>query len=308
MVSSKIMTTILELGNHIRTTKQLTARGYSTSRLRALTHKGELHKIRRGIYCKKKVWDALNTHDRYRAEIFAHYLACPALQAFSHQTAALLHGLALMSSPENIHIIGTSKSGASLKGINYHRASSISRITVEGMPVTDLLQTTADCVRSLPLLEALVVADSALAKGLPEQELRESLNAVKGKGSRIASQVAQLMSARCESPGESITRFFLHEHHYPVPTEQLVVRKDGRTYRPDFAWEDYRIILEFDGNIKYTAFGSSEDVYARQNEREAWLRAQGWNVVRTSWSEVRYYPHRLRAKLDAAFEAAKARS
>lgn len=299
------MKTLEELRNSIRTTQELLDLGYNAANIAKLKKTGTIHCLRRGAYCHAKHWKTLTSTEKYLCDVLAHYELNPATHAYTHTTAAAIHGLALYTTPRTIHAGSTYRTGRKDPKVSYHHTPQLLPETKALLPVSSLLDTVIQCATTLPLSEALIIADSALAQGLNYDDAQEALNNISGHGHKKVHRIAELMSPLCESPGESITRVFLQKHGYPPATEQFVIhREDGKSYRPDFAWVEQRIILEFDGNIKYRNFGDSEDVYARQNEREAWLRAQGWNVVRTNWQEVLYQPYLLKAKLDAAFKRA----
>jgi very-short-patch-repair endonuclease len=74
-------------------------------------------------------------------------------------------------------------------------------------------------------------------------------------GTRLENQVACLLS-----------RF-----HAPAAVQQHRVGK----YRLDFAWPKVKIALEADGWYHRSPEGSARDA-----ERDAWLRSQGWVVLR----------------------------
>ncbi len=63
---------------------------------------------------------------------------------------------------------------------------------------------------------------------------------------------------------------------------QVEVRANGHLYRLDFAHREYRVAIEFDGEIKYTG----PEVMEAQLRREADLRAAGWVIVRFAWADL----------------------
>ncbi|MDY6052366.1 MAG: DUF559 domain-containing protein [Rothia sp. (in: high G+C Gram-positive bacteria)] len=174
------------------------------------------------------------------------------------------------------------------------------------MAVTAPLDTVLHCMRVMDFEEALVLADSSLRQ-IEYQELVGALRGMSGRGSVQARLIADTVSPLSESPGESLLRLFLMRCGLPRPVEQYVIGVYGQQFRADFAWPDFNIIVEFDGQIKYTQFGQREDVFGRQNEREALLRGQGWEVLRVTWDELTQRPHDLKTKVERAFCRARYR-
>ena len=59
----------------------------------------------------------------------------------------------------------------------------------------------------------------------------------------------------------------------------------------DFAWPEQRTVGEFDGKIKYGRLRkpgqTAGDVVFDEKLREDAIRAQGWEVVRWTWADLR---------------------
>jgi hypothetical protein len=78
--------------------------------------------------------------------------------------------------------------------------------------VTTPLQTVIDCLRTLPLREALAVADSALHAGhINHDELLDAVAKLRGAHRRRIQHVAELADGRAESVLESALRALLIE-------------------------------------------------------------------------------------------------
>lgn len=98
---------------------------------------------------------------------------------------------------------------------------------------------------------------------------------------------------RHESPGESRTAYVLRALGFVVePQFEVVV--DGRRFRADFRITGTRVLVEFDGAVKY-ADGRRETLF-QEKRREDALRRQGWVVVRLVWADLGH-PDRVRSLL-----------
>ena len=72
---------------------------------------------------------------------------------------------------------------------------------------------------------------------------------------------------------------------------QLPVRHAGGTAYADFGWPEQRTIGEFDGKAKYERLlrpgQTSADAVYEEKLREDAVRAEGWEVVRWRWADLR---------------------
>jgi hypothetical protein len=129
-----------------------------------------------------------------------------------------------------------------------------------------------------------MAADAALHEGLIRADEIPAVVARSSgaPGIRRARAVLTLASALIESPLESLTHLALHEDGFPPPQLQFpVVGADGKRYRADFAWPEFRLVLEADGRLKYQA----EELWAEKGREFALARA-GWRAVRVRWLDV----------------------
>jgi very-short-patch-repair endonuclease len=84
----------------------------------------------------------------------------------------------------------------------------------------------------------------------------------------------------------------------------------------DFLLDDEKVVLEFDGKVKYTRtadepdpFGNRrtpQEVLWHEKRREDRLREMGYEVVRVTWSELDD-PRALAQRIAAAVRRARAR-
>jgi hypothetical protein len=162
------------------------------------------------------------------------------------------------------------------------------------MPVTEPVRTALDLARSLPFDAAVVVLDAALQRRrFSAGQLRERLFDIAGtRGSRSAARAVRFSDARSESVGESRSRVLLDRLQLPPSALQFEVRTTaGRLVgRADFAWEEERVLGEFDGRVKYGRLlrpgqDPGDTIFAEKRREDA-MRAEDWSVIRWTWSDL----------------------
>ena len=168
-------------------------------------------------------------------------------------------------------------------------------LTVVGeLAVTDVGRTCLDLARSLPFEAAVVVLDAALHAGLVTRELIESrlFDLAGTRGSRHAARVVRFADGRSESVGESRSRVVLNRLGLAPSALQFEIRTPSGLFvgRSDFAWEAERVVGEFDGRIKYGRLlrpgQNAGDAVFEEKRREDAIRAEDWDLVRWTWSDL----------------------
>lgn len=168
----------------------------------------------------------------------------------------------------------------------------------QGVPVTTLARTVADCLRSLRPYDALAIADAARRRhALSASDLGAALNRQRGwPGIVRARVVADLIDARRESPLESWSAWAFHVNGVPSPTWQVNVSTSRGLFvaRVD-TWWPAGVAGEADGRVKYRLAAEERagadaerlaEVLAQERERERRLRRLGVEIVRWGASEV----------------------
>jgi len=151
--------------------------------------------------------------------------------------------------------------------------------------VTTPVRTVLDCVRTLPLAEALAVSDSALHEGLVDPcDLFDSAAALRGPHRRRIQQVVGLADGRAESVLESALRAILIEAGIDGFIPQIAVREDQFSARLDLGHPILKIGLEADGFEHH----GGRTALVRDCRRHVNLSIRGWLVLRFSWEDVMY--------------------
>jgi very-short-patch-repair endonuclease len=142
---------------------------------------------------------------------------------------------------------------------------------------------------------ALVPADAALRAELTTvAELGSAVVAFAGHtGIGPVRAALPHASGLHESPGETRTAFVLRLLGFELEP-QVLVPVDGRPFRADFRVKGTRVLVEFDGALKYRD-DDGRALFA-EKQREDALRRAGWLVVRIVWADL-MHPERLRRRV-----------
>lgn len=166
-----------------------------------------------------------------------------------------------------------------LRGLRIHH-SLIEQSEIgaaDGIACTDPARTAWDLANWLDLARAVGIIDGLLRLGLIDpMSLRKLADSRVGRrGAKKAATAFGLADGRAESPPESHLRVWLVLAGLPPPVPQHpVVMPDGKTYRLDLAWPEYRVAIEYDGHWH----GAPEQLHA-DRRRLNQLVGAGWIVL-----------------------------
>ena len=227
--------------------------------------------------------------------------------AGSHQSAARVHGLGVVGhgSAPMIQITrapGDRGGRTGRPGVLVHVAALPAEhvVSYRGVLLTSVPRTVIDLARVLPFGEGVAVADSALHAGLTS---KSELTAVitecpRWPGLQRAREVTAFSDTRSESVLESLSRAAFHHAGLPPPDLQVWVGDDGEVIgRADFLWRRYNTIGEADGAVKYQTPARAR----AQLDRDARLRAAGYEVVHFTWAEITRVPAQVVDSIRVAF-------
>ncbi|MDO5618712.1 endonuclease domain-containing protein [Kocuria sp.] len=261
-----------------------------------------LVRVARGAWLDKTLWDELPPWGRALALHYAVIRTMPHDPTFCAGSAALLWHLPLLVVPRRPMVItgalgGTRRSGRPVDGKAWPlREPEVTAF--DGYQLTSLTRTAVDCARELPLREALVVVDGYLRRTQghhgPDLLMAQLEQATTRRGVRRARQVFALADGSSESVAETLTRLILVQNNLSGFVPQYQVTAQGETFRVDFAWAEEKLILEFDGDIKYSGrFGDPSQVIQAERRREKALTNAGWRVIRVNWAMLTRNPQAL---------------
>lgn len=231
----------------------------------------------------------------YLAEVRAALLMIGRQAAASRRCAAVLWGLDMAVEPQKVEVdVVPTRSRVDRPGVDVRRRclGEVVELGVGGtapVRVTGRLRTVLDCAAELPLAEAVVIADSALRRGLRLEDLQRA--AALRTSCAAAEQVRRVVRWADASSGsvlESLLRCLLAQHGILVPRTQLIVTDEDGVFlgRVDFAWPAQRLIVETDGR----RWHDPQDARDRDRRRSNAYARQGWMVLRFTWADVVHAP------------------
>jgi len=262
----------------------LLAREHPRETLRRHMSSGAVERLSRGVYVQTT--PGATRRDRALAAIVGAHHRLESEHSVSHVSAAVLHGLPLWRVDPRVHVYQRSaRSGRADPSIVRHvpLPPASDRTTVAGVPATTLARTSWDCLATLPPADALVVADAALRAGIQRDAL-DAFHRPGARGAARASTILRYADAGSESPPESVCRYHLLRAGLPVPTTQVEVVTRLGTFWGDLGWPEWRLVLEYDGRVKYAADGMGALV-AEKRRHDALVEA-GWAAVRVTKEDL----------------------
>ncbi len=266
---------------------------------------GLLVRPRRNVVVDAAVWGAAASWERHALRARGTARAWHGAPfALSHHSALALLGVPLHGVDNRVHVARLREGGS-------HRGGA----TQIHPPVPKTFLTTVDdiCVVTAPLatlqvagtfgVEAGLVSADALLRTDPVADLSAALAVARLDNDEPRAQLTvRLADGRAESAGESRSRWVMRAAGLPTPELQAWIRNGFRA-RVDFLFRAQRVVVEFDGMLKY----QSEHDLRAEKVREEGLRELGYEVVRLIWAELDH-PQRIRAKVLAAFARSGAQS
>lgn len=287
-----------QLFKDVKTSAELIAQGMSSGAITRAYQQKQLHRIRYNSYTPMSMWQSWDIATRCKAHHVAVIKNRPSY-VLSHLSSALWWDAPLLTLLQRIWVSTPTAGVRSRQGIQVTSGRSLicqQSTFHRGATITTPAQTVADCAKVAPLLDTLCIADFMLHRQLtPPDLLKETLLAVEGRGLRTARQVAEYMSQYAESPAETLARYRIIQWRIPKPQEQATVHVNGHRYRPDFLWEAERVILEVDGEIKYSGdYGDPHRVIQQEHRRQRELEQLGYRVIRVRWQDLMQRPQQVR--------------
>lgn len=206
--------------------------------------------------------------------------------ALSHASAARHHGLSLVDEPSVVQVlIPPGRAEPGVPGTVVRRARLADSDRQDG--VTGFARTVLDCATTMPLPEALAVADSALRRDLVSQEKLVGCAAGRrGHGSAAARRVMSLADERSANAFESALRGHLVVAGLTTFVPQHIVTGPGVFAQVDLADPLREVALETDG---YAIHGDRRR-FARDLRRHDELATLGWLTLRFAWEHVMFEP------------------
>lgn len=276
--------------------------GLSPDDIKRRLHSKEWVSLRPGAYARSAVLASLTPTQRHVLQIRATMPeateAGSGATIVSHASAAVLHGLELISVPVRRVTVTkpTARTGRRTSVLHVHAAPIHQEEIVRVGPhrVTSVARTIVDLARCLDFDDAVAITDSALHHKKVTRDQLDEVLARAGRRPRIraAHRVVAFASPSAESVGESRSRTLLAREMIPTPTLQIEIRTSRGVLVAtcDFGWIEERTVGEFDGAEKYGRLlrpgERAGDKIFKEKVREDRIRELGWKVVRWTWSDL----------------------
>lgn len=255
--------------------------------------RGEIVRVRHGVYAAAADWHALRPWQRYLARVHAVARRFPDA-LFSHESAAALLGMPVIADPVAVHtLVPPSGAARDVAGIRTHRSTSAHDVVAAGgLLMTSPGATAVTLARHRHPALGLAAADAALSIDphlTPGAMRADNETRLSSRGRNIARWALDRATGRSESVLESISVATVEWLGFPPPELQRVfVAADGRMDRGDLWWDGHGLLGEPDGEFKYDGrFGDPAALLRARRERDLRLLAGGVRAVaHWGWIEV----------------------
>src|SRR5262245_4984094 len=214
-----------------------------------LVRRGELCRIRPGVYALPGFLAEVRADPARSAALDVAAVLVAKTGAGSHTSAARAYGMEFLTSPPPaVTITRPRRTSQRVAGARVYVADvPEDHLTwVRGAPMTTPARTVWDLSRAMPYLEAVVVADSALRKGLARRSALAAVGAycMGWPGNAHARRVLEFATKKSGSVPESVARVVFAAHGLPAPRLQVPIGDEDHVAVVDFLWPEQRTVAE----------------------------------------------------------------
>ena len=265
--------------------------------------RGDLVRLRSGVFLPTAVWNSLDSDAKYRARVAAAAAIDPLMQV-SHESAAALWRLPIIGAwPSTVHeTVDAAAGGRSTPTLRRHSTGlDPDGLRIDGIYATSLARTAIDIAAGQDFARAVVMVDAVLngrhvaqTPDLDERTLQSEFASRPSAAPARVRRVLQFADHRAQSAGESFSRVQLLALGAPKPELQVeFADRRGRIGPVDFYWPELDIVGEFDGKSKYGKRRlyqkelTLEELLLREKGREDRIRRLVSGFIRWDWQTVR---------------------
>lgn len=270
------------------------ARGIPATELRGRDYRRVLY----GVYALAS--SPARPFERIEAALMVH----PPGAFASHTSAAHVYRLPVPPRLTDVHVTVRRRGDRrSRRGVRSHLAGADARQVLRGgVPVSPPDQLFVELAGVLDLVELVVVGDAMVGADLitPDALCRAADDST-ARHARAARRAAGYVRCGVDSPMESRLRMLLVLSGLPEPEVNVVLRRaDGSVrYRLDLGYPAVRLAVEYDGRHHRADL----DQWGRDVERDDWLDAHGWHVVKVFSRGVYREPEATVQRVRSAMQA-----
>lgn len=285
--------------------KVMRRQGLSHSQITYLARRGEIVRVRRGIYRRP------DTPPSWEQNLLAACLAADGVA--SHRSARRLW---LPEPPgghadnEPIEITVPRRRSSRLPGATVHRSVDLSRVactTQRRIPVTTPMRMLLDLGAVAGHDDVTAALDELVVSGIVALEaVARELEAHARSGRSGTGPLRKALAAwpieggKTDSPPELAFLRLCRAAELPLPEPQHWVVANGVRRRVDFAYPGRRIAVEIDGY----RFHTGREVFQDDRWRQNILVRDGWQVLRFTWHDVIRRPDYVAATVQGLLDGA----
>ncbi|UFU07621.1 hypothetical protein [Ruania halotolerans] len=200
---------------------------------------------------------------------------------FSGLTAATIHRLRLPRSPsvdDNLEVMrDTTKARIRRAGCVHHKGLEHRRVTVvNGLRVTDLVDTWCDLAARMSIEDLVVVGDSVANRFGSVEPLLEGLRRPRIRYADRLHRAARWIRVGSRSHMESRVRLAIVWSGLPEPELNVALDDDvgGWIGDGDLVWKSKRVVVEYQGKEHFTPSRGPMDIARRE-----WAEANRWTYI-----------------------------
>lgn len=255
--------------------------------------KGRLIRVWRGVYALAEP-DLLTRLRALDLVVGSHAVACL-------HTAAALYGFDTEEGA-SVHVLDPGFRLRPTSGLVVHQRKGAPLQLVSSRRATSPAWTAVEVARALTRPRALATLDAALhSRWCSPADLADAVDGQRGRRGIVA--VRDLLAhadGRAESPMESEARLAMLDYGLPRPELQhVIVGRDGKPWRVDFAWPEAMVAAEYQG----APWHVGPDAMRNDAKRFAGIQEVDWLVVPIIASDVRVKPDRMCERIDGHLRA-----
>ena len=278
---------------------QLRELGLDDDRIDRLVSAGWLVRVHRGVY-RIGVLSPIGV-------LFAAELALGPEATITHRSAAHELGLLRGRMPPVVDVtVATSRRPRG--GIRPHKARLDERdvMTRGGLRITTVARTLLDIAPGLaaPALQA-AVDEARVQRRLHLPAIEATI--ARSPGHHGIGALRRAVARHDPGRGRPIGDFerraiaFLRDHRFPPYVRNFAIVVEGEPFTLDVVWLRQRVALEFDSRT----FHDNDPSFVSDRRRSRRLAAAGWQVVRTTWTDLDERAAEVAADVHALLLAAK---
>jgi len=272
------------------TRRQALACGYSTYQIRRRLNDGEWQRVLGSTFAAAGVRVTTAILDR------AAQMAVPG-STLAGPSAARTYGIPVPDKGQYLYI--GRRGSTRVRGVRllYETPDRRDVQLDQGLPVVCRSLAMVDCLRLLPMSEAITLLDRALQQGwltMPDLLARTAQRLGRPGAPRLVSLVRLVRSGERASSERLLTRL-LRRARITGWVTNVEIRDDlGRVVGVgDVVFERERLVVEIDG----WAFHSTPDRFQRDRTRQNQLMGNGWRVLRFTWHDLTQRPDTVIASI-----------